>query len=136
MTKHKPIYANVLYCDGGCNNQTHTGGYGSYAILEAGQEIQRQTRRAYRDVTTSQEAEYQALYDALHWLFSTSYRADKWYQVWTDSQLVVKQTRGEWGCKAENLIPHLERVSWLLEHMPTVKISWTPRAEIVKRLGH
>lgn len=133
---HKPLdFAFVLFCDGGCNNHTHANGYGSYAVLKRGEEVARQTRREYAEVETSQEAEYQALLDALRWIASY-YQPSVNYRVWSDSRLVVNQASGYWRCQAANLWDYYVKVDNLLREMPNVKIAWTPRGEIVKVLGH
>lgn len=135
MTKPKKDFTCVLYCDGGCNNHTHAGGYGSFAAIQQGSLVYQQARREYPEVETNQEAEYQALLDALQWL-EGRYDRTVWYRIWTDSRLLVNQTSDYWRCFAPNLIPYLVQAQTLLRTMPTVKLAWIPRAEIVKVLGH
>lgn len=135
MKQPKKDFAYVLYCDGGCNNHIHGNGYGSFAAVQQGVIVHHQCRRPYPGVQTNQEAEYQALLDALTWL-AARYDPTAGYRVWTDSRLLVNQTGGIWGCSAANLKPYLEQARTLLQQMPTVKIVWTPRGEIVKVLGH
>jgi len=135
MSKQKNDFTCILYCDGGCNNHTHRGGYGSFAAVQQGSLIYHQARREYAEVETSQEAEYQALLDTLTWL-QPRYDPYVWYRIWTDSRLLVNQTCSYWQCHAPNLFDYLEQAQTYLREMPTVKLAWTPRAEIVKILGH
>jgi ribonuclease HI len=57
-------------------------------------------------------------------------------QCLTDSQLVVKQVNGEWGCRDEALSELHGRT---VEHLKMFKqwsVKWQPREQIVKVLGH
>jgi hypothetical protein len=68
-------------------------------------------------------AEYQAVIQALTWAVAQGLQG---VAVFTDSQLVVKQVKGEYGCKAEHLAPLITEVRRLLRHLRG-RIEWLER---------
>jgi len=126
-------YAFVLYADGGCNNLTRKNGYASYAVFQGEEKIAHQERKTYTELETSQEAEYRALLDAMQWMRENA--QGKYCRILSDSQLIVMQVNGEWACRSENLRGYYCEAVELFNELK-IKLSWTPRAEIVKILGH
>lgn len=68
---------------------------------------------------TNNEAEYNALVDALKWADSSGHSLD----IHCDSQLVVKQVSGEWGVKHKELLP-LVSAAFTLLHKTNSTIKW------------
>lgn len=116
-----------LHCDGGCNNHTHSGGYGSF---KAGDHLERLTHPTAK---TSNEAEYLTLLAALRWLGANA-SGERWV-ILSDSQLVVNQVAGFWQARA-HLKPLCAEAKRLYFGLENVRLQWTPRAEIAKVLGH
>ncbi len=74
------------------------------------------------DVTNNQ-AEYLALIKALEVLRE---RGIKGAVIYSDSELLVKQIRGEYGVRNPNLKPYYSRVKRLLAGV-RVRVRWVPR---------
>ena len=56
--------------------------------------------------------------------------------VQTDSKLVVEQVNGRWKVKHPDLQPLCLRARQLLSQFGWKRLTWQPRAETVKLLGH
>lgn len=83
---------------------------------------------------TNNEAEWLALRAALR--FALTHHAKEQVQIYSDSQLVVNQFNGKWRCRIARLLT-LARQCWdLAEKLPTCTLTWAPRREMIKRLGH
>lgn len=74
------------------------------------------------DVTNNQ-AEYLALIKALEIVLK---RGIKKADIYSDSELLVKQIKGEYRVRNPNLKPYYRRVKALLAGL-NVKLSWIPR---------
>ncbi len=80
---------------------------------------------------TNNTAEYHALLQALAWLRDRGERIrakGTKITIYADSQLIVRQVRGEWACGAEKLIPLHARAVEVMATLP-VTIEWIPRAK-------
>lgn len=131
-----------LFVDGGVigKNPSTEGVYWS-----VGQDMPDGTHRVLTDRATSREyftnneAEYLALLDALNRAAATA--APGWRVIiHSDSQLIVNQFNGKWGCHEERLRPLLksaqQAAEWLASQGIEVEVVWVRRKENVKRLGH
>ncbi len=74
---------------------------------------------------TNNVAEYRAALDALQAVYETGYRGPVLLRG--DSQLVIRQVTGEWGCKAQNLKPLLEQLKVAMTLFEQVRAEWVPR---------
>jgi ribonuclease HI len=112
-------------------------GYGSYEIMSQGEPVQLQ-REEFGGSITNNQAEYMTLIEALKWLASElgddSSRAT--VEIHGDSKLVINQINGTWKVRNARMIPLVEEATKLLMRFGKTKVSWHPRAESVKRLGH
>jgi len=116
----------IIRFDGGCNNNPGSGGSGT-VIYKNGKIFAELAK--YFDHTTNNEAEYNGLIDGLEFL-TTQYENPSEIEsvkIEGDSQLVVKQVRGEWKVKAENLKPLHQRAQDLFKKLNNVEISHIPR---------
>jgi ribonuclease HI len=126
----------IAYCDGGCNNRTKTGAYGSYAVFGEDELIHAET--FLLPAKTSNQAEYMSLIKLLE--FAKHYRNGKSKSKWTiycDSRLTVFQVSNGWKVN-EPTLKELNKVAKDL-YIPMkkdVRIIWTPRKNIVNVLGH
>ncbi len=119
------------YCDGGGNNRTKTGFYGSFLVGDNPDNAIRM--KILPGVTTTNEAEYQTLYDLLMWLRINS--LDN-ILIHTDSMLVCNQIKGSWKVKSETIRKYWLKVIRELSTFRNVKIIWVSRNVIVEKLGH
>lgn len=75
---------------------------------------------------TNNEAEYVALQSVLDYAIK---RGIDRLVIRGDSQLVIKQVRGEWDCKSHNLFGAVKAAKLAMRQIPQVHLSWVPREE-------
>ena len=147
----------VYYMDGGClNNQSafDRHAYGSYVMcVDTGSglpaKVGVQTSVSMPERSTNNEAEYNTLLAVLAEIWDNYYPNGKYMNgalrakmdcphvtIFTDSQLVVYQSSGQWKIKEARLLPLCMRVRTYLAQMPEIKLVWIPRNQIVAMLGH
>ena len=123
-----------VYFDGLCQ-PVNPGGIACYAFV-----IRRDDRTIHSDYgiaaepfskdATNNVAEYTALAKALEWLIANGLNNSGRVKVKSDSQLVVKQLRGEYKIKSQRIIPLYRQVLLLQSRFPDgVEIRWVPREE-------
>jgi len=129
----------VIVFDGGSEGNPGFG-YGSYAVITRdGRE--RIRRLDFGNDVTSNEAEYDtliaALEDVSERVESAGKRpADFSVEVRGDSNLVLRQVRGEWKAKDERMRQRRDVVRSLLSRFGGYRLVEQPREESVKVLGH
>jgi ribonuclease HI len=132
------IPVRIVFDGGSLNNPGH--GYGSYQ-LAIGSEAPRIERVDFGSPFTNNEAEYSALIYALEDAVATLRKQGNdprqaKLEVRGDSQLVLKQIKGEWKVK----MPHLEvlrdRARSLVSQFGAASLIWHRRLESVRVLGH
>ncbi len=133
-----PDYTIVF--DGGSHGNPGLG-YGSYALIRNQDGRLRKRRLSFGDQVTSNQAEYQALIAALEDLIGTIVKAqrsptDFSAEIKGDSRLVMHQIEGSWKTKSLNLMPLRDRVVELLAQLGSFELTWQPRQESEKLLGH
>ncbi|MEA2526454.1 MAG: ribonuclease [Thermomicrobiales bacterium] len=115
-------------------------GYGSFAIKGPGQyaATEKLNYDHLGNRVTNNEAEYLTLIGALEWLANDLGERAKHSRVSVlgDSQLVISQLKGAWKVRKEELKPLHNRASTLLGRFGRFDLTWQPRAESVKVLGH
>jgi len=123
-----------VYFDGLCQ-PVNPCGIACYAFV-----IRRDDRTIHSDYgiaaepfskdATNNVAEYTALAKALEWLIANGLNNSGRVEVKGDSQLVVKQLRGEYKIKSQRIIPLYRQVLLLQSRFPDgVEIRWVPREE-------
>lgn len=125
----RPPAAMVAYCDGGC--WPNPGGLATWGFMVETQDGEYVAHDAGAippsPATSNNVAEYEALIRTLEW--ATEQGADD-LQIRMDSQMVVRQMCGEWGCYAEHLVPLYEHARSLLKDLgPYVTVRWIPREQ-------
>jgi ribonuclease HI len=130
----------TIVFDGGSRGNPGQG-YGSYALTRNQDGKLRRRRLRFGDLVTSNQAEYQALIAALEDLIGTVLKAgrspkDFSVEIRGDSRLVLRQLDGSWKTKSLNLMPLRDRAEELLAELGSYELTWQPREESVKVLGH
>ena len=130
----------TIVFDGGSRGNPGQG-YGSYALTRNQDGKLRRQRLRFGDLVTSNQAEYQALIAALEDLIGTILKAsrspkDFSVEIRGDSRLVLRQLEGSWKTKSLNLMPLRDRAEELLAELGSYELTWQPREESVKVLGH
>ena len=129
----------VIVFDGGSEGNPGFG-YGSYAVITRDGR-QRVRRLDFEDDMTNNEAEYDTLIAALE---DVSERveaagkrpADFALEVRGDSNLVLRQVRGDWKAKDERMRRRRDIVRSLLSRFGGYRLVEQLREESVKVLGH
>ena len=117
----------MLQFDGGCRgNPGGIGGYGFVLRDESGEKIWE--AYGYLEKATNNEAEYNGLLSGLRYAQKLGINS---LHVEGDSLLVVRQMKGEYAVKANNLKPLHKEASFLSNHFQEFSIQYIPRAENV-----
>ncbi|MFH2070093.1 MAG: ribonuclease HI family protein [Elusimicrobiota bacterium] len=113
----------TVYFDG---NKTPKGTSCSYVLIDEETGRQKEETVKLPDETTVPEAEYNGLIVALE-SFKNEKITDTQIDAYGDSQLVIKQIKGEWECKKPELRVLRSRARNLLHNFAGWKINWVPR---------
>jgi len=76
---------------------------------------------------TNNVAEYVAAIRALEWLLASGYRGR--VELLGDSELVVRQMKGEYQIRADHLREYYARLRQLADSFEAVAIDWVPREQ-------
>lgn len=129
----------VVIFDGGSRGNPGLG-YGSYILrTKNGQEARCQL--TFDGEMTNNEAEYKTLIAALDDLISRIRSKGKDPSAFTlevrgDSELVLKQLRGEYRIRTPHLYPLWEAARARLRQFRTVRLVWQSRNISIAELGH
>lgn len=134
-----------LFVDGGVlgGNPSSEGIYWSVAVdSPKGHTYVLVDRKQSRDFFTNNEAEYLALLEGLEiaheYIFASGRcagrKASAAVIIHSDSQVIVNQFNGAYRCNQDNLRPLLLRCLALA--LPQIAVTWVPRVETKRRLGH
>jgi len=122
-----PIVA--VHFDGAC--QPPHGGIATYGFVVEGPELAYEERGPAvapgSPRATNNIAEYVGAIRALEWLRSRSFSGT--VIVYGDSQLVVRQMRGEYAVRSEHLVPYHAHLQNLVRGFAEVRFEWVPRSE-------
>ena len=77
--------------------------------------------------STNNVAEYSAAIHALNWLLGRGYRGD--VVLVGDSELVIRQMKGEYQVRAEHLKAYHDHLAELASKFQHVEFQWVPREE-------
>ncbi len=136
LAPEQPI---TIVFDGGSKGNPGLG-YGSYAMRWPGQP-QQIVQLQFGDGMTNNEAEYDTLVAAIEGVLKRlrDIKADPTtanVDIRGDSQLVINQVKGEWKCSEERLRPRRDRVRSLLRELGHWQLTYHPRENSVRILGH
>jgi ribonuclease HI len=124
------------FVDGGCNNKTHSGAYGSFAVFGKNCIIKSET--FLLDLRTSNEAEYGSLIRLLEYI-SSIHKTGSYWEVFSDSKLMVSHVNDKWEVKSKNLVDLYTQAKYFIDKInlkSKIVIKWVPRKNIVRVLGH
>lgn len=115
-------------------------GYGSFVYKGVVNQLQ-PLMVQYPGRTTNNAAEYMTLLNGLKAILdATSAKgidpAQLNIAVKSDSKLVVEQVAGRWKVKKVELRPLVQQAQALLNQFKSWELSWHPRSESVRILGH
>lgn len=119
--KNDAIYK--CYFDGSSKGNPGEANCG-FVVLENGKVIYKDTKPL--GIATNNVAEYHGLLSLVDYLVSVK---AKNVQILGDSQLVIKQTKGEWRVKSVDLKPLNQNVKTLLAMIPKWDLQWIPREQ-------
>jgi ribonuclease HI len=133
-------YDYTVTFDGGADPNPGKA-YGSYHLKTRKGRQRLESRIQFGDNMTNNQAEYLALIYGLEDLVDTISNAGKSPEnysldIWGDSDLVIRQLKGEWKVKDDKLKLLYERASRLLQQFKAHRLSWHDRSNSVKLLGH
>ena len=111
-----------LFVDGASNAQESGAGL----ILTSPEGIDIECALRFGFHTSNNEAEYEAVIAGLNLAHSLEVNQ---LEVYTDSQLVVKQIEDTYEAKSERMILYLQKVRDLLKIFVLVQVKHVPRAE-------
>lgn len=124
-SKLKPPRGKLsVYTDGASRGNPGRAGIG-VVICDKGHKVLEEVGE-YIGETTNNVAEYKALITGLK--KALDYRAGE-VEVLSDSELLVKQVKGEYRVKAQTILPLYMEVKKLLERLPKWAIRHIPREE-------
>ena len=111
-----------LFVDGASNAE----GSGAGLILTSPEGIDIEYALRFGFHTSNKEAEYEDVIACL--ILTHSLEVDQ-LEVYSDSQLVVKQIEDTYEAKSERMILYLQKVCYLLKKFVLVQVKHVPRAE-------
>lgn len=113
------------YFDGG--NEKEIGAWAFIIKNEKGKAIHRGCGICIDDYEhTNNIAEWTALTALLNHLLTFYDKLDK-IEVFGDSQLVIRQIKGEYACKKSHLIPYKKKCEEALKKIKNIHFSWIDR---------
>lgn len=102
-----------VFTDGGSRGNPGISGYG--LVIKSGSEVIFEEAK-FLGIKTNNEAEYMGLIGALTWISENKKNVEK-INIFSDSQLMVRQVQGIYKMKAPNLKPLLSTVRALIEQI-------------------
>ena len=130
MTKKFVHQSLISYTDGGARGNPGPAGIGVVLKTKKGETVGEWSK--FLGITTNNQAEYKALILALE---EASALGVEELECRLDSELVVKQLRGEYRVKHPDLKPLFTQVLSLLSHFKNVSFNYVPR-DLNKEADH
>lgn len=112
----------IIYCDGASRGNPGPAGAGAVLLGEDGSVIYELSK--YLGETTNNQAEYQALILALE---EAKNQDAKEVDIFTDSELVVRQLKGSYRVKNGNIKPLFKLVLHKLQSFNKYSVEYLPR---------
>jgi ribonuclease HI len=83
--------------------------------------------KGHNDLTNN-IGEYLAVLGAMHWLITLPEKDHLPVLLQSDSQLVINQVSGKWGCRNHKLVPYYSLIKKGEQHYTkSIKFNWIPR---------
>ena len=116
----------VAYFDGLCEPNPSGHACGGW-VVEGREDLAGGEYLGHGSGCTNNAAEYQAALSVLRRIYRTGWRGP--VVLRGDSQLVVRQYTGEYGCNAEGLIPLLAQLRKAATFFSALTLEWVTREE-------
>ena len=122
----------TVHFDGLCQPK-NPGGVATYGfVVKKGAKLLHEGRglaaNPYTPGATNNVAEYTGVMKAMEWLVAQGLEKEK-AVVRGDSELVIRQLKGEYKVKAPHLAPLFARVRELSFRFPSLRFEWVPREQ-------
>lgn len=125
-----------VHFDGGSINRPQKRlAYGSFETIGEGWS-HKVLRQDFGWPITSNQAEYLSLIAALDFLRTRVDPSETRLEIFSDSELLVRQINRQYRIKHHHLIPLANRVREELDYYAEWVVSWHRRNHNVKRFGH
>jgi ribonuclease HI len=118
----KPALALRLHVDGASRGNPGDAGFGIHVTDAAGGEVA--SLFGYLGTATNNVAEYQALLHGLRFALAKGARA---VEVFSDSELLVRQLEGRYRVKHPGLVPLHREARSLLARFDATRVAHVPR---------
>ncbi|MGF1489402.1 MAG: ribonuclease HI family protein [Prochloraceae cyanobacterium] len=122
--QEKQLDLPQIWFDGAAQPSNPGYAAGAAVILLPGNSNEQIVISQFVDWGTCNQAEYSGLIVGLEKALELKCKN---IQIFGDSKLVISQVDGSMSCKAENLLPLLEKSRQLLSHFETWQLCWIPR---------
>jgi len=121
---HQSHAEMVAHIDGGARGNPGPAAYGVVLATAAGKT--EKTLSGFLGEATNNEAEYRGLLAALDYAVEHGIRK---LRLFSDSELLVRQMRGEYKVKSDGLKPLHQRARELIARLESFRISHVPREQ-------
>lgn len=109
-----------IYIDGGSRGNPGEGAIGFAVINSENEEVFRFGKRI--GPCTNNYAEYNALIEALEYVVKNRISGNKNIDIYSDSELVVKQVNNIYKVKSGNLLPLFKKVRCVIDNDTRIRI--------------
>ncbi len=131
---YPPVPIHIIFDGGSIGNPGQ--GYGSYQLSVRGK-VEQPKRLQFGAGYTNNEAEYDTLITAVEAVLRRAKDPKRvQLEIRGDSQLVIKQIKGEWKIKEPRMLERVRRLHALLQQFGSWNAEWHGRDNSVKALGH
>lgn len=120
-----------IWVDGACEPNPGGTAYGAFVVKRAGEEIASWVAQVGSGpAMSSNVAEYKAVISALWWLLARPDQSGR-VTIYSDSQLVVQQMRGNWRLRGGLYLGEASTARRLAAQFPASALTfqWIPREE-------
>jgi ribonuclease HI len=119
----------IIFSDGGARNNPGPGAGGSVVFFEESQKMLAEGN--YYGKLTNNQAEYRALLDALNIVlqyYKNEDAGDIEVEIYLDSELMVKQLKGEYKVRNEGLAEYYLKLQKILSKFGAISVNHVMRA--------
>ena len=117
----------TLFFDGASRKNPGESGSGWY-ITSPNQSASKKGY-AYTGIKTNNQAEYNGLLNGLKEIKKEYSLKNLSLTIKGDSELIIKQLKGDYKVKSKNLRPYYLEVQKILNEIPNISFEWIPREE-------
>ena len=120
----------LAHFDGACEPKNPGGQMGIGAFIQSDDELLMEYSQSVEanSENSNNVAEYMGMLSILHWLVANGYTQDE-VLICGDSQLAIKQMKGEYGMHRGRYITIAKECQALAKHFSNLSFQWVPREE-------